>query len=85
MAVSESNIVPDTITTWNAEAFAINNDRGLGISPLAELTVKKDLFVSLELPYSIIFKETVTVTPIVFYFGGESDTIVSPCATVGGV
>jgi CD109 antigen len=73
LAVSESNVVPDTITTWNAEAFAINSNRGLGISPLVELTVKKDLFVSLELPYSIIFKETVTVTPVVFYFGGKRD------------
>lgn len=69
--------VPDTITTWNAEAFAINQDRGLGISPLVELTVKKELFVSLELPYSIIFKETVTVTPVVFYFGSEKNVIVS--------
>ena len=63
--------VPDTITTWNAEAFAISRDVGLGISPITELTVKKDLFVSLELPYSIIFAESVTITPLVFYFGSE--------------
>ena len=63
--------VPDTITTWNAEAFAISRDVGLGISPITELTVKKDLFVSLELPYNIIFAESVTITPLVFYFGSE--------------
>ena len=66
------------MTTWSAEAFAINNNRGLGISPLVELTVKKDLFVSLELPDCIIYKETVTVTPTVFYFGVENEsTLVS--------
>ena len=63
--------VPDTITTWNAEAFAISRDVGLGISPITELTVKKDLFVSLELPYNIIFAESVTITPVIFYFGSE--------------
>ena len=69
--------VPDTITTWNAEAFAISGLTGLGISPLTELVVKKDVFVSLELPYSIIFQETVTVTPIVFNFGRRQDINVS--------
>jgi len=68
--------VPDTITTWNAEAFAINRRTGLGISTLTELTVKKDLFVSLELPYSVIFGEIVTITPIVFYFGKRNSVVV---------
>ncbi|CAI8027819.1 Murinoglobulin-1, partial [Geodia barretti] len=65
--------VPDTITTWNAEAFAISGQTGLGISPLTALVAKKDVFVSLELPYSIIFQETVTVTPIIFNFGRRQD------------
>ena len=73
--------VPDTITTWNAEAFAINRRTGLGISTLTELTVKKDLFVSLELPYSVIFGEMVTITPIVFYFGKKERTVVRIYAT----
>ena len=68
--------VPDTITTWNAEAFAISNQTGLGISPLVQLTVKKDMFVSLELPYSVIFGEAVTITPLVFYFGDKKEIVV---------
>ena len=68
--------VPDTITTWNAEAFAISNQTGLGISPLVQLTVKKDMFVSLELPYCVIFGEAVTITPLVFYFGDEKEIVV---------
>ena len=77
--------VPDTITTWNAEAFAINTNKGLGISPLVQLTVKKELFVSLELPYSIIFKETVTVTPIIHYFGSDNHVTVSPGSLHGAL
>ena len=72
-----NSTVPDTITTWNAEAIAINQASGLGISPLAQLVVKKELFVSLELPYSIIFGEIVTVTPLVLYFGRERNALVS--------
>ena len=56
------SVVLDTITTGNAEAFSINRESGLGISPVTQLTVRKDLFVSLELPYSINFQETVTDT-----------------------
>ena len=80
--VSESGVAvhnseaPDTITTWNAEAFAINRETGLGISPLKELVVKKDVFVSLELPFSIIFQETLTVTPIIFNFGRQDSLLV---------
>ena len=35
------SVVLDTITTWNAEAFAINRESGLGISPVTQLTVRK--------------------------------------------
>ena len=37
-----------------------------------ELTASKPFFVSLELPFSVNFGETVTVTPLVFYFGSRS-------------
>ena len=71
------SVVLDTITTWNAEAFAINRESQLGISLVTQLTVRKDLFVSLELPFSINFQETVTVTPLVFYFGTNNSVTVS--------
>ena len=77
-----NSTVPDTITTWNAEAIAINQANGLGISPLTQLVVKKELFVSLELPYSIIFGEIVTVTPLVLYFGRERNALVSTIKAV---
>ena len=38
------SVVLDTITTLNAEAFVINRESGLGISPVTQLTVRKDLF-----------------------------------------
>ena len=62
------SVVLDTITTLNAEAFAINRESGLGISPVTQLTVRKDLFVSLELPFSINFQETVPVTSLLLWY-----------------
>ena len=64
-----NSTVPDTITTWVAEAFSLSEDSGLGLSRLLELTVSKPFFASLELPFSVNFGETITITPLVFYFG----------------
>ena len=63
---SLDTIVPDTITTWTAEAVALSSDKGLGVSPEASLIVKKALFASLELPYSLNWGETLKITPLVF-------------------
>ena len=69
------SIVPDTITSWVAEAFALSRETGLGISPKRELVVSKPFFVSLELPFSINFGETVTIIPLVFNFDSRRRTI----------
>ena len=74
-----NSTVPDTITTWVAEAFALSADNGLGLSSLVELTVSKPFFASLELPFSVNFGETVTVVPLVLYFGRRRR--VSVCRT----
>ena len=63
---SLDTIVPDTFTTWTAEAVALSSDKGLGVSPEASLIVKKALFASLELPYSLNWGETLKITPLVF-------------------
>ncbi len=70
-----TDIIPDTITTWSAVAMAVSSQKGLGISLKRSLTVKKELFVSLELPYSINWGETVTITPLVFNLQRLSDPI----------
>jgi len=62
------SVVPDTITSWVAEAFAFSATNGLGIAAQTSLTVAKPFFVSLELPFSINYEEEVTITPLVFNF-----------------
>jgi uncharacterized protein YfaS (alpha-2-macroglobulin family) len=66
----QSNIAvsaPDTITTWQMSAFGISADQGLGVSVGgSELTVFKDFFVELALPYQIIRGEAAVVRVGVF-------------------
>ncbi|KAK3607703.1 hypothetical protein CHS0354_016727 [Potamilus streckersoni] len=60
---------PDTITTWVASAFAVNNQTGLGVAPsTADLTVFLKFFISLHLPYSVIRGEQVIIQANIFNY-----------------
>ncbi|XP_038548727.1 alpha-2-macroglobulin-like [Micropterus salmoides] len=48
-----SHTVPDTITTWETEAFCLS-PQGFGLAPRKEITVFQPFFLELSLPYSII-------------------------------
>ncbi|XP_064400639.1 C3 and PZP-like alpha-2-macroglobulin domain-containing protein 8 [Halichondria panicea] len=77
-----NSVAPDTITTWFGEAFSLSKTAGLGISRQSQITVSKPFFVSLELPFSINFGESVTITPLVFFFGLRASTVVTISVTV---
>ena len=64
--------VPDTITSWVAEAFSFSQHNGLGISAPATLTVVKPFFISLELPYSINYEEEVSIIVLIFNFNSKN-------------
>ncbi|XP_048039618.1 alpha-2-macroglobulin-like [Megalobrama amblycephala] len=59
--------VPDTITTWETEAFCLSS-KGLGLAPPAQLTVFQPFFLELSLPYSIIRGETFELKATVFSY-----------------
>ncbi|KAK3612490.1 hypothetical protein CHS0354_024460 [Potamilus streckersoni] len=64
-----SQIVPDTITEWVANAFALNVESGLGIAALtANLTVFQNFFVNVQLPYSVVRGEEVVIQANVFNY-----------------
>ncbi|XP_048243526.1 CD109 antigen-like isoform X9 [Haliotis rufescens] len=74
-----STIVPDTITSWVASAFAVNAQSGLGIAPTsAKIRVFRPFFVSLNLPYSVTRGEQLALQAIVFnYLTQDVDAVVS--------
>ncbi|XP_029028278.1 alpha-2-macroglobulin-like [Betta splendens] len=59
--------VPDTITTWETEAFCLS-PQGFGLAPLEEITVFQPFFLELTLPYSIIRGENFVLKAIVFNY-----------------
>ena len=66
---------PDTITTWHGEAVALSKREGIGFSELTPLTVYKPFFVSLELPYSVNYGESVIIKPVLFNFWDNEATV----------
>ncbi|KAF3847190.1 hypothetical protein F7725_020218, partial [Dissostichus mawsoni] len=68
--------VPDTITTWETEAFCLSS-QGFGLAPRKEITVFQPFFLELSLPYSIIrgehFELKATYTSCLC--GGERKTL----------
>ena len=58
--------LPDTITSWQVSAFSLNEAHGLGLATSrALLTVFKPFFIKLNLPYSLIRGETVSIQAVV--------------------
>uniref|UniRef100_A0A8C2AIB6 Alpha-2-macroglobulin domain-containing protein n=1 Tax=Cyprinus carpio TaxID=7962 RepID=A0A8C2AIB6_CYPCA len=59
--------VPDTITSWETEAFCLSSE-GLGLAPPTQLTVFQPFFLELSLPYSIIRGEIFELKATVFNY-----------------
>nr|XP_015220823.1 PREDICTED: C3 and PZP-like alpha-2-macroglobulin domain-containing protein 8 [Lepisosteus oculatus] len=60
--------VPDSITTWVAEAIGLSETRGLGLAQSAELRSFKPFFVEFTLPYSVIRGEQTKVLLTVYNY-----------------
>ncbi|XP_042200575.1 venom factor-like [Callorhinchus milii] len=63
--------LPDSITSWEVQAVSISQDKGICVSDSYEMTVKKDFFIDLRLPYSIIRNEQVETKAILYNYHSE--------------
>uniref|UniRef100_A0AAZ1XW31 Alpha-2-macroglobulin bait region domain-containing protein n=1 Tax=Oreochromis aureus TaxID=47969 RepID=A0AAZ1XW31_OREAU len=59
--------VPDTITTWETEAFCLSS-QGFGLAPRKEMKVFQPFFLELTMPYSIIRGEHFELKATVFNY-----------------
>lgn len=59
--------VPDTITTWETEAFCLS-PRGFGLAPRKKITVFQPFFLLLSLPHSIIRGENFELKATVYNY-----------------
>lgn len=59
--------VPDTITTWETEAFCLSQ-QGFGLAPRQEFKVFQPFFLELTMPYSIVRGEHFELKATVFNY-----------------
>uniref|UniRef100_A0A3B3QBS6 Uncharacterized protein n=1 Tax=Paramormyrops kingsleyae TaxID=1676925 RepID=A0A3B3QBS6_9TELE len=62
-----SRVVPDTITTWETDAFCLSQ-AGLGLAPPLNLTVFQPFFLEITLPYSVVRGENFELKATVFNY-----------------
>jgi len=68
--ISVVRTVPDTITSWTISAFQINEQRGIGFSDYAgvSLVVTRPFFVSMDLPTSLVQGEALNLQVNVYNY-----------------
>jgi CD109 antigen len=70
---SVETVAPDTITSWELDAFSMGSEQGLQVAPPAEpLTVFKPFFSLLSLPRVAKRQEWIEVSAAVFNYGQQS-------------
>ncbi|XP_063997720.1 complement C3 [Pogoniulus pusillus] len=60
--------VPDSITTWEVQAISISSGKGLCVASPYEITVVKDFFIDLRLPYSVVRNEQVEIRAVLYNY-----------------
>nr|XP_033779887.1 complement C3 [Geotrypetes seraphini] len=62
----------DSITTWEVLAVSLSEDKGICVADPYEITVMKEFFIDMKLPYSVVRNEQVEIRAILYsYFDYE--------------
>ncbi|XP_063066006.1 complement C3-like [Engraulis encrasicolus] len=59
-----SAALPDSITSWQFTAISISENKGICVADTLSLEVKKDFFIDLKLPYSVVRHEQIEIRAI---------------------
>ncbi|KAH0628762.1 hypothetical protein JD844_010257 [Phrynosoma platyrhinos] len=65
----------DSITTWEVLAIGLSPTKGICVADPYEIMVKKDFFIDLRLPYSIVRNEQVEIRAVVHNYGPWTLTV----------
>ncbi|XP_069783441.1 complement C3-like [Narcine bancroftii] len=63
-----SDYLEDSITTWEIQAVSVSPNEGLCIAQPYEITVLKDFFIDLQLPYSAVRNEQVEIRAVLYNY-----------------
>uniref|UniRef100_A0A8C5J6C9 Complement C3 n=1 Tax=Junco hyemalis TaxID=40217 RepID=A0A8C5J6C9_JUNHY len=61
----------DSITTWEVLAVSLSPTKGLCVATPYEITVMKQFFIDLRLPYSVVRNEQVEIRAILYNYWGD--------------
>ncbi|XP_068027380.1 venom factor-like, partial [Melanerpes formicivorus] len=65
----------DSITTWEVQAISLSPTKGLCVADPYEITVMKDFFLDLRLPYSVVRNEQVEIRALLYNYLQEDITV----------
>ncbi|XP_072704480.1 complement C3 [Ciconia boyciana] len=65
----------DSITTWEVLAVSISRTKGLCVADPYEITVMKEFFIDLRLPYSVVRNEQVEIRAILYNYWTHEITV----------
>ncbi|XP_069783449.1 complement C3-like isoform X2 [Narcine bancroftii] len=66
-----TDYLKDSITTWEIQAVSVSPNEGVCIAQPYEITVLKDFFIDLRLPYSAVRNEQVEIRAILYNYHDE--------------
>ncbi|KAG8130011.1 hypothetical protein E2320_017154 [Naja naja] len=61
----------DSITTWELLAVGLSPTKGICVAEPYEITVMKDFFIDLRLPYSVVKNEQVKIRAVLYNYADE--------------
>uniref|UniRef100_A0A8C3JYJ3 Complement C3 n=1 Tax=Calidris pygmaea TaxID=425635 RepID=A0A8C3JYJ3_9CHAR len=65
----------DSITTWEVLAVSLSPNKGLCVADPYEITVMKDFFIDLRLPYSVVRNEQVEIRAVLYNYWTHDITV----------
>nr|XP_056717149.1 A.superbus venom factor 1-like [Euleptes europaea] len=65
----------DSITTWEVLAVSISDTKGICVADPYEITVMKDFFIDLRVPYSVVRNEQVEIRAVLYNYWDQDITV----------
>nr|XP_015204504.1 PREDICTED: complement C3-like isoform X1 [Lepisosteus oculatus] len=62
------SFLKDSITTWEITAISLSPEKGICVAEPYEITVLKDFFIDLKLPYSVVRNEQVEIKAVLYNY-----------------
>nr|XP_056706593.1 complement C3 [Euleptes europaea] len=70
-----SLFLKDSITTWEVLAVSISDTKGICVADPYEIIVRKDFFIDLRVPYSVVRNEQVEIRAVLYNYRDQDITV----------